>query len=77
LQCQWLTPVILATEEADIRRIVVQVQLGQIVCETLLKIPNTNQGWQGTLSDRTLSFLASMGPEFKPQYWEKIVVAPN
>jgi hypothetical protein len=28
---QWLTPVILATQEAEIRRIVVGSQLGQIV----------------------------------------------
>jgi hypothetical protein len=31
----WLTPVILGTQEAEIRRIAVQSQLGQIVCETL------------------------------------------
>jgi hypothetical protein len=31
----WLTPVILATQEAEIRRIVVRSQPGQIVCETL------------------------------------------
>jgi hypothetical protein len=29
------TPVILATQEAEIRRIVVQSQSGQIICETL------------------------------------------
>jgi hypothetical protein len=34
-RCRWLTPVILATQEAEIRRIVVQSQLQQIVCETL------------------------------------------
>jgi hypothetical protein len=28
-------PIILATQEAEIRRITVQSQLGQIVCETL------------------------------------------
>jgi hypothetical protein len=31
----WLTPVILATQEEEIRRIVVQSQLRQIVLETL------------------------------------------
>jgi hypothetical protein len=31
----WLTPVILATQEADIRRIAVRSQPGQIVCKTL------------------------------------------
>jgi hypothetical protein len=33
--CQWLTPIILTTEEAEIRRIDVQSQPGQIVLETL------------------------------------------
>jgi hypothetical protein len=32
---QWLMPTILATEEAEIRRIMVQSQSGQIVHETL------------------------------------------
>jgi hypothetical protein len=32
---QWLTPVILATQEAEIRRIMVWSQPGQIVHETL------------------------------------------
>jgi hypothetical protein len=30
-QCRWLTPVILATQEAEIRRITVWSQPGQIV----------------------------------------------
>jgi hypothetical protein len=32
---QWLTPLILATQEAEIRRISVPGQPGQIVCEIL------------------------------------------
>jgi hypothetical protein len=34
-RCWWLTPVILTTWEAEIRRIKVQASLGQIVLETL------------------------------------------
>jgi hypothetical protein len=35
--CWWLTPVILATHEAEIRRITVRSQPGQIVLETLFQ----------------------------------------
>jgi hypothetical protein len=35
LGIRWLTPVILTTQEAEIRRIMVQSQPGQIVQETL------------------------------------------
>jgi hypothetical protein len=34
-RCQWLTPIIVATQDAEIRRITVQSQPRQIVCETL------------------------------------------
>jgi hypothetical protein len=44
----WLTPVILTTQEADIRRIEVLSQPQQIVCKTVLKIPNTKRAGGGT-----------------------------
>jgi hypothetical protein len=43
---QWFLPVILATHEAEIRRIKVLSQPGQIVCKILSqKIPITKKGW--------------------------------
>jgi hypothetical protein len=46
-------PVILATQEPEIRRIVVPRQPGQIVLKALsVKIPITKKGWQSGLSGR-------------------------
>jgi hypothetical protein len=51
--CQWLTPVILATQEAEIRRIEVRSQQGQIICETpISKKPITEKGWWSGLRCR-------------------------
>jgi hypothetical protein len=44
---QWLMPVILATQEAKIRRIMIQSQPRKIVLETYLEKKNLHQkrGW--------------------------------
>jgi hypothetical protein len=57
---QWLTPIILATQEAEIRRIAVRSQPGQTVGETLSqKILHKNVAGGVAQGE---------GPEFKPQY---------
>jgi hypothetical protein len=58
-----LTPVILATQEAEIRSIMVQSPLMQIVCETLSR-KNPSQ-------KRTGGVAWGVGPKFKPQYLKK------
>jgi hypothetical protein len=60
---RWLTSVILATQEAEIRRIEVQSHPGQIVHETLSQ-KNPSQ-------KRTGGVTQSVGPEFKYQYHKK------
>jgi hypothetical protein len=59
----WLTPVILATQEAEIRRILVRSQPRQIVLRYCLK---------KTLHKKRADRVAQgVGPEFKVQYWER------
>jgi hypothetical protein len=61
--CQWLTPVILATQERDISRIAVQSQPEQIVHETLSQ-KTLHKNWAGGVAQ-------GEGSEIKPQYHEK------
>jgi hypothetical protein len=60
---RWLTPAILATQEAETRRMVVQNQTRQKVLKTLA---------QKTLhKNRAGGEAQGEGPEFKPQYHQK------
>jgi hypothetical protein len=52
---QWLTPIILVTQEAEIRRIVVQSQPRQIVCETISKTSITIKGLVEWIKVKVLS----------------------
>jgi hypothetical protein len=62
--CRWLTPVIPATQKAEIRRIEVQSQPGQIVHETLSEKNTSHQRRAGGMAQ-------GVGPEFKLQYSQK------
>jgi hypothetical protein len=53
--CWWLTPPILATQEAEIRRILVQSPPRQIVHETLFQKYPSQQGLVEWLKVKTLS----------------------
>jgi hypothetical protein len=59
----WLTPGILATQEAEIRRIAIRSQPRQIVCETL--------SWKTLHKNRAGGVAQGLGPRFKPQYLKK------
>jgi hypothetical protein len=43
---RWLMPIIVVTQELETKRIEVQCQHRQIVCETYLESLNTRKGWQ-------------------------------
>jgi hypothetical protein len=62
----WLTPVILVTQEAEIRRIVVQSQLGQTVHETLSRKTLHKK----KKKRRAGKVVHGVVPEFKPQYYK-------
>jgi hypothetical protein len=65
-------PVILDTQEAEIRRIVVQRQPRKIVLKTLSwKYPSQNKTKQNKKKKRAGRVVQGMGPEFKPQYHKK------
>jgi hypothetical protein len=57
-------PVIITTQEAEIRRIKVQSQPEQIILQdSISKIPNTKMGWQsGSVSHLLTCYLASVRP---------------
>jgi hypothetical protein len=57
---QWLTPVILVTQEAEIRKVMVRNHAGQILCETLSR-KHPSQKRAGGVAQ-------GVGPEFKLQY---------
>jgi hypothetical protein len=63
---RWFTPIILATQEAEMRT-TVQNQPGKIVCETLSQKKKKKTHHKNGL----LEWLKVKGPKFKPQYHKK------
>jgi hypothetical protein len=61
--CRWLTPVILATQEAEIRRIIVRSQPGQKALKTLSR--------KKPITKKAGGVVQGEGPEFKLQYHKK------
>jgi hypothetical protein len=58
--------VILATQEAEISRIMVQSQPGQIIHETLSRIKH--------FTKKACGVAQGVGPEIKPQYYKKNII---
>jgi hypothetical protein len=44
-RCQWFTPIILAIQEAEIRRITVEATWAKSSRDPISKIPNSKQDW--------------------------------
>jgi hypothetical protein len=61
---QWLSPVILATQEAKIWRVMVRSQPGEIVLHPVSQKTLSQKKWAGEVTQ-------GKGPEAKPQYWKK------
>jgi hypothetical protein len=61
--CQWLTPIILATQEAEIKRTAVQSQPREIVHKTLFRKKKSQK--------RAGKVAQGIDPELKPQYHRK------
>jgi hypothetical protein len=65
--------VILAAEEADIRKIKVQSQPGQIMCESLSQKKKKKKKKSHHKKERAGGVAQGIGPEFKPHY-QKIYI---
>jgi ABC-type transporter MlaC component len=64
-------PVILATQEAAIRRIMVQSQPRQTVCKTLSRKKQNKTKQKKPSQKRAGRVAQGIGPEFKLQYRQK------